>query len=351
MPNQDTNNTEQSGQMDMNQVMKGLLERNPYLKGAAKAAEKKGASDFEQAAQAEGGMQANQQLLGQLMQMIQPFDVPGTKIGTMGAVDNFLQGKGFNPEQAKQAQLKPSLALSIMEMAQKQEGLPQEQAKKDIDIIKGLMDIQGSTPEGQRQAEVFKAQGQALAQEEKKRAETERNVRIANNKLALTMKKFDEMVTETEKQTGKQAGRVGGAFTSFLGKTGKNPKVAPFKGQLVETSIALAKIAAPSAKVGPEFAKLMATTLPDNFSNMEEARGQIITSMTNAFANYAASNPDEFPEFDVDTFEAAATEMVDTIVNRQKSLTQKVESKTGEVKGKIQKVGRFQVEVEDGRGN
>ena len=294
MPNQDTNNTEQSGQVDMNQIMKGLLERNPYLKGAAKAAEKKGAADFEEAAQSEGGMQANQQLLQQLMQMTQPFEVPGSKRGVGMAIGDLMTGKGFDPNAPRKAQLKTSTALSIMDMAQKQQDLPQERTKKDIDIIKGLMDIQGSTPEGQRQAELFKAQGQALAQEEKKSAEAERNVRIANNKLSITLKKFEEMVNETEKISGKKAGRLGGAFTSFLGKTGQNPKVAPFKGQLVETSIALAKIAAPSAKVGPEFSELMQTTLPNNFSNIEEARGQIITSMTNAFANLAASSRNLF---------------------------------------------------------
>ena len=350
MPNQDNQNTQkstqESGQVDFNQLLSGLVERNPYLKGAYKAAEKKGAADFEQAAQVEGGDSATAQLLSKLMQMTQPFDLPGTKKGAGAAFGDFMSGRGFNPSAPKQAQLGFGAAWKLLQAEQDRPKEKQEMAKTDIDIIKGLLDIKGSTPEGQQMAEVFKARGQALAQEEKKKAETERNVRIANNKLSLTMKKFDEMVAETEKQTGKKAGRIGGLFTTAMGKTGQNPKVKPFKGQLVETSIALAKIAAPSAKVGPDFAKLMASTLPYVFSNMEEARGQIITSMTNAFANYAASNPEEFPEFDVDVFESAATQMVDKLVEREKSLVGKIESKTSDVKGKIQKVGRFQVEVE-----
>lgn len=329
-----------NNEVDMGKLIKGLLESSPYLKGAYKKAQEQGATDFEQAAQTEGGKAANDQLLKQITELAQTPMPTGER---MGLGTSLIKGHGTErPQHTKP--LGGSGAIQLQKLMTEQQKLPREQAQENINIIKGLLGIQAATPEGQQQAEIQKARGQARAQEEKARALSERNVRIANNKLSITMKKFDEMVAETQRLTGVQAGRKGGILTTFLGATGKNPKVAPFKGQLVETSIALAKIAAPSAKVGPAFAKLMRETLPTTFANMEEARGQIITSMTNAFANYAAANPDEFPEFNVDVFEEQATRMVDTLVNRERELKSKTPV-ADKLQEKVKTIGRFKVEV------
>jgi len=160
-------------------------------------------------------------------------------------------------------------------------------------------------------------------QETKEAAKTARNFKIAEDKLKLTFKKFDEAVKETSKITGGQvqgSGRIGGTVTAFLGAIGKNSKVAPFRGQLIETATAIAKIAAPSAKVGPELIKVFSETLPDigffATSTSAEALEQTVTSITNAFINFRATNPDLVGDADMTVFEEQIRGMLQGLQDR-----------------------------------
>jgi hypothetical protein len=205
------------------------------------------------------------------------------------------------------------------------EKAPGEQMKTGLEIVQKLLDLQKETPEGQDKEIQQAVRKQTALETAKEQQESGKNVRIANNKLALTLNRYEKMVKTTQELSKQEPGRFGGAITSLFGMTGKNPDVAPFKGSLVETAIAIAKIAAPSSRPGPEFARMMMTTLPNNFSNMQEARGQIITSMVNSFANYAATHPEEFPEgFDIEYFENEATNTIDRIANRESELVKKM---------------------------
>jgi len=263
----------------------------------------------------DSGMDAKEILQGLLNSASSLAESPVATGDRMGLGTSLIKGHGTErPNYTEPLGMANAISLMKMQQDQKGEALDVEEQKLNIQKLKAL--IQSQTPQAQQQAELNKAKGQALAQEEKNRALTERNVKIANNKLSLTLKKFDEMADETERLSGLKPGRLGGLATKFFGATGQNAKVAPFRGQIVETAIAIARIAAPGARVGPRFINVMEKTLPTDFSNMEEARGQILTSMTNAFANEAATNPDI--NFDIKTFEAQANIMLDKIVNRQR---------------------------------
>jgi hypothetical protein len=261
-----------------------------------------------------------------------PFDVPGSRVGGGQAIMDFLAGKGFNPEAPRTQAMGEEEALKrvklLGEVLQHQTALekaPVEMDKATIDVAKGLNELLKETPEGVYIEAKNKAQAARMVKEEESKRLTEENVKRAQSKLQLTYKKWGQVVNKTKELTkgivegGLEPGRLSGLVTSFFSATGQNPYVKGFNGQLIETSIDLAKIAAPSSRPGPEFARMMAETLPKTWYNLEEAKGTVVTSMTNSFANYAATHPEEFPEgFDMDVYEWELTEMFNTLENMQK---------------------------------
>lgn len=260
----------------------------------------------------------------QLIQQL--LEVAGTQVPTgekRGIIPSLLKtGKLKRIPETEALGISP--ALGILKLQQQQQQQSKQAPQQQLNLIKTLQDILSQTPAGRRQSEINKAEGQALAQESKESAKTARNFKIAEQKLELTFKKFDEAIKETEKITKgavQGSGRFGGLVTSGLGAIGRNPKVAGFKGQLVETATAIAKIAAPSAKVGPELIKLFSTTLPDisffGTTTTSEAIDQTATSITNAFINFAVTNPDQVPgEIDTDTLRSSITDMLTRISQR-----------------------------------
>jgi len=189
------------------------------------------------------------------------------------------------------------------------EDIKEEKARLDVD--KARLE---STTEGRKQLATEKAEAtaesQTLAQESKEAAKTERNFKIAKNKLKLT---FNRFLAATE--GGKEGGRVKGFLTTIKGKLGINPAFKDFEGTIVETSTALAKIAAPSAKVGPDLIKLFSTTIPSigffSTATPEEAINQTATSATQGFINFAATHPEDFP--DEPDFEAFRNSFVEAL--------------------------------------
>ena len=131
-------------------------------------------------------------------------------------------------------------------------------------------------PAYKAQVEVDK---QVSAQASKEKEDALRDFKIATNKLKVTMAAFKAMAQEAQ-----GAGRVAGLKNLFGGATGKNPYVKPYEGQLVEAASALAKLAAPSARIGQEIIQQFKKTLPTKFSTMDEAVTQIRFSLHNAFA-------------------------------------------------------------------
>ena len=120
---------------------------------------------------------------------------------------------------------------------------------------------------------------QVRAQVEKQKAQAESDFLVAMNKLKTTMAAFKAMTQFTG-----GAGRLPGALTWGLGKAGINPYVNAYKGQLIEAAAALAKLAAPSARVGEEIIRQFKKTLPTISSTTPEAINQIRFSLRNAFA-------------------------------------------------------------------
>jgi len=158
----DKNNT--NTDVDIGKVVKNMLESSPYLKGAYKEAQKKGSEDFAQASQQEGGQQANEKLIQQLIQLTTTtFDIPGTKAGHSAAIGDFLTGKGFDPDRPRQFQLKGSTALKLMQMQQDQAGVPREQTESDLGIIKDLLKIRESTRSPEERARLKESDAAATA--------------------------------------------------------------------------------------------------------------------------------------------------------------------------------------------
>jgi hypothetical protein len=99
-----------------------------------------------------------------------------------------------------------------------------------------------------------------------------------------------------------------------LEPTGQNPYIKAFKGDLVETCVALAKIAAPSARIGPDIMKEFAKTMPNVYSNTEETREQLALSMANSLNEYAARFPEKFPDgADVNKFRDMTIKMLEEV--------------------------------------
>ncbi len=294
----------------------------------------------------------NDQAQNVLQQLI---DLSGSQVPTgdvKSRIGNFIRGEGFKQSPVTE-DLGITNATKVMQLQSQQQQQQMQVPKQQLDMIKTMQDLLSGTPEGIRQTSKFKAEGQAQAQEAKEAAKTERNFKIAQEKLKLTYEKFDEAIKETEKIAEKSmgakisgSGRIGGLLTSLLGATGKNPKVAGFQGQMIEASTAIAKIAAPSAKVGPELIKIFGKTLPKigwfNTSTTEEAIDQSATSVTNAFINYVRTHPEDFPEgADFSAFRKQTGDMLRNISERSnRTVTKEAAAKpspTEKVKEKAQK--------------
>jgi len=134
----------------------------------------------------------------------------------------------------------------------------------------------------------IEVQKQTEAEEGKKSSEANRNFLVAKNKLKTTMAAFKAMANQ------EGAGRVGGFQRILTGATGQNPYVKAYEGQLVEAAAALAKLAAPSARVGQEIIQQFRKTLPTKFSTMDEAINQIRFSLHNAFSTALGQAGEDF---------------------------------------------------------
>lgn len=136
----------------------------------------------------------------------------------------------------------------------------------------------------QLQEAQMKAEGQALAQEQKKEAELKRNFQIADRKLTTVASTFKGMANLTQEQFRLPAGRIAGLVNATSRLTGKNPLVAAFNGLRVEAAVSLAKLAAPSARIGRHIMREFMKTLPTVFSTMDESSAQVQVSLQNAMA-------------------------------------------------------------------
>lgn len=139
----------------------------------------------------------------------------------------------------------------------------------------------------------------------------------AGAKLQLTLENWHKMTQATQDQFGVGPGRISGLLSKLGGATGTNPYYQPFKTSLLETEVQMAKLSAPSARIGPDLIKTFGVVAPTEFNNSKEARNNYITSLTNAYSTYATSNPDKFPDgANIDKFQELASKMYDQIVDQ-----------------------------------
>ena len=130
----------------------------------------------------------------------------------------------------------------------------------------------------------------------KKEGRERKTARVKANLMILrSHENYQLMIAEQKKiNPGFEEGRIGGIELYLSGAFGQNSRVKPFEGDLVTTAISLAKIAAPSAKVGPTFEKMMEKTLNNIFSTGAESKNQLLQSMTDAFENEMSANLEYF---------------------------------------------------------
>jgi len=141
----------------------------------------------------------------------------------------------------------------------------------------------------------------------KKAAGSQRDFLIAKGKLRTTFGAFKAMA----EQAG-GSGRVFGFKNLFQGTTGQNPYVKAYQGQLVEAAAALAKLAAPSARVGQEIIAQFKKTLPTQFSTMDEAINQIRFSLHNAFATALGQSGEEMTPEIANQIDEFVKDIIDT---------------------------------------
>tara|TARA_Y100000310_G_C20613476_1_gene779286 strand:- start:422 stop:1612 length:1191 start_codon:yes stop_codon:yes gene_type:complete len=92
-------------------------------------------------------------------------------------------------------------------------------------------------------------------------------------------------------------GRLFGGLTRALGALGFNKFVKTFSGNLVEVATGIAKIAAPSAKIGPDMIEQFKKTLPDLSGNPQEAIEQLAVSAATAYNDVIATTIDAEGKF------------------------------------------------------
>lgn len=136
MPNQEK-------QEPQTNILKDLLETNPYLKGANKAAEKKGAADFEEASMQVGGQQAITSLLQQLQQQLQQLASAPVPTGErMGLIPSLTSGQGVSRPEIQRPLAEvygPGTAVQLMKMAQEQEKDQRQIPKENLEMLNQLV--------------------------------------------------------------------------------------------------------------------------------------------------------------------------------------------------------------------
>jgi len=288
MANEQTQNQE----VDKNKILKDLIDGDPYIKGAYNASVKKGADDFNKAAEAEGGQAANQGLLQQLMQMTtQSFDLPGTKVGTGAAIGEFITGQGFNPDRPKQARLKPTTALSLMKMQQDQKGEALDTKEQKLNIQKLQALIQSQTPEGQEkqlQQDIKKAKTiEVTKRKEKLTFERKQAGAKIDQNFNTLVGQFKGLVGQA-KGAGEEQGGLG-LLPGFLGKLNvafKNPnfsRTAALPGQIAETSLVFNSILTGQNRVIKGVVEMIQSTLLTSMDPGTTIADKTAQSLTNAF--------------------------------------------------------------------
>lgn len=150
-----------------------------------------------------------------------------------------------------------------------------------------LGDIAGIEEQRRQKAVLTKqeeeARGQALSQSEKDEAVQIASLRVASGKLRTLNGAFKAM-----QQVSGGAGRLHGLKNIWQGViTGENPYVRPYVGLTVEVAVALAKLAAPSARVGQALLSAFQKSIPDIWSTEDEMYSQIMYSLHNAIDSAA----------------------------------------------------------------
>lgn len=171
--------------------------------------------------------------------------------------------------------------------------------------------------------------------------EVAQNMKTVENLLRSTVASW-----KTMREANGQAGRVAGLKNQVEGITGTNPNVQPYAGQLNETASALAKIANPSGRPGPEMINMFKKGLPNLYSNDKEMAVNVRETMHAAMARYYASIGKSYTKEDRAANNALVDEIIATPSYNGNTMTitpdiQKAFDKTG-IKGKITGIRKVQ---------
>lgn len=102
----------------------------------------------------------------------------------------------------------------------------------------------------------------------------------------VAIERFKPFAAEFQLLTRKfGVGRIGGALRRTLQFTGIDPVQKSYEGMINEMAASLAKIAAPSARIGESIIGMWKETLPSTFSTWQEFAKQISASVQLAFAS------------------------------------------------------------------
>lgn len=140
MPNQQTNNEQldNATQIDLKQ----LISNNPYLKGATREAEKRGAESYSQSYDIIGADATNQALQQQTVNMLQQI-IEQNPVGTgqrLGVIPSLLSGQGLSRPEIVQP-MDMDTATKILQMSQEMPKIPLEKKKLEIEIEKGIREL------------------------------------------------------------------------------------------------------------------------------------------------------------------------------------------------------------------
>ena len=123
----------------------------------------------------------------------------------------------------------------------------------------------------------------------KQRKQAESNLNIVKGKMKTMAGAFKAM----SKFSG-GAGRLHGIKNVWEGQvTGQNPYVVPFSGLVVEVATSIAKLAAPSARVGRHLIEAFSKTIPTQWSTDDEMYNQLRFSLHNAIDSAAGNILDD----------------------------------------------------------
>jgi len=175
------------------------------------------------------------------------------------------------------------------------------------DTIQGIKKIAGYEAKISSQAKQLKSQ------QLKKKDLSMKNFEIARNKLRVTASAYKAMREKAGGSGFKAASQAAFGGTTLGRMMGTNPYSKAYEGQLVEAASSLAKLAAPSARVGQEIIAQFKKTLPDVWSiaNPGEFQNQIRFSLHNAFSTALADSGEAYTP----DIRNMVDKMVDDIVN------------------------------------